>query len=47
MSTSSKGLKDDAGQVMNVSVDCLFVVYRGCGAKRGKRGLRTDKCRTT
>lgn len=42
MSTSN-GLKDDASQVVNVSVDGLFVVDRGCSVKRGKRGLRTDK----
>jgi hypothetical protein len=40
---TSKGLKDDAGQVINAPVDCLLVVYRGRGVKRGKRGLRTDK----
>ena len=41
--STSKGLKDDASQVVNAPVDCLLVVYRGSAVKRGKRGLRTDK----
>jgi len=38
-----KGLKDDTGLVINAPADCLLVVCRGWGVKRGKRGLRTDK----
>jgi len=39
---TSKGLKDDTGQVIKAPVNCLLVAYRGSSVKRGKRGLRTD-----